>query len=96
MPPQVDSLADYFAAKLTVEVEQLDVRLNQVARFVIAYSGGVDSTVLLHLAHQYCTNANKSMVALHATMGCRYMRTNGCYIAKGCAKNFQYLLKYKP
>ena len=66
MPPQAESLADHFAANLTAGAEQFNLALHQAKRLVVGFSGGVDSTVLLHLAQQFCIQINKPILALHA------------------------------
>lgn len=52
----------------TQEMEQL-IATHKPTRLVIAYSGGVDSTVLLDLTHQYAIQHPLPVVALHINHG---------------------------
>ena len=42
---------------------------NQNRGLCVAYSGGLDSTVLLHIAHEYCKQADITLYAVHVNHG---------------------------
>lgn len=58
----------HFFAKLTEIIARQAVGVAQ-AGIAVAYSGGIDSSVLLHLTHQYCVKNQIPVFAFHVNHG---------------------------
>ncbi len=67
--PQAASVADAFERALGAIRARVAVSAAPCQRFAIAYSGGLDSTALLHLAHVYAKAHSVSLFAFHVHHG---------------------------